>query len=80
MKVTIDIPDDLIQAAHDLARKKKTTFQRLIEDELRLVLAAGYRVRAKKLPQLVTFGEGGPNEAFKDWNWDQIMAEVYGGR
>jgi hypothetical protein len=80
MKTTIEIADDLIQATHDLARKKKTTFARLIEEGLRLVLAGNHRVQIKKLPQLVTFGEGGLNEEFKNWNWDQTRAEVYGGR
>jgi hypothetical protein len=80
MKTTVEIADDLIRRAHNLARQKKTTFPKLIEEGLRLVLADKRSNRVKKLPPLVTFGEGGLNEEFKDWDWDQIRAEVYGGR
>jgi hypothetical protein len=80
MKTTIEIADDLFERAQRLARKERTTFRALAEEGLRLVLAGKQQNRSKKLPPLVTFGEGGPAEEFKDWNWDQIRAEIYRGR
>ena len=79
MKTTIEIADDLFDRAQRLARKERTTFRALAEEGLRLVLAGKLQNRAKKLPPLVTFGEAGPTEAFRDWNWEQIRAEIYRG-
>jgi len=80
MKTTIEIADDLFERAQKLARKERTTFRALTEEGLRLVLAGKHQNRPKKLPPLVTFGEEGPTEEFRDWNWDQIRAEIYKGR
>jgi hypothetical protein len=77
VKTTIEIADELFERAQRLARKEKTTFRALAEEGLRLVLADKRRNRLKKLPPLVTFGEGGPTEEFRDWDWDQIRAEIY---
>jgi len=80
MKTTIEIADDLFERAQRVARKERTTFRALAEEGLRLVLVGKQQNRSKKLPPLVTFGEGGPTEEFKDWHWDQIRAEIYRGR
>ena len=80
MKTTIEIADDLFERAQRLARKKKTTFRALTEAGLRLVLDGKHLKHPRKLAPLVTFGEGGPTDEFKDWNWNQIRDEIYQGR
>ncbi len=80
VKTTIEIADDLFECVQQLARKQKTTFRALTEQGLRLLLGGKHRGAPKKLPPLVTFGAGGPNEEFKDWNWGEIRAEIYRGR
>lgn len=80
MKTTIEIADDLFERAQHLARKKKTTLRALTEEGLRLVLAGKHQVRSKQLPPLVTFGEEGPTEECKNWDWDSINSEIYRGR
>jgi hypothetical protein len=80
VKTTIEIADDLLKRAQQLARKEQTTLRALTEAGLRLVIADRHHARSKKLPPLVTFGRGGPTEEFQDWNWDAIRHEIYRGR
>jgi len=80
MKTTIEIADDLFERTQRLARKQKTSFRALTEAGLRLVIAGKHLKPPGELPPLVTFGDGGPKDAFKDWNWDQVRDEVYRGR
>jgi hypothetical protein len=80
MKTTVEIAQDLAERVQRLARKEKTSVRALTEEGLRLVLARKHHNQRKELPPLVTFGEGGPNREFKDWNWERIRDEIYRGR
>ena len=80
MKTTIEIADDLLVRAQQLAKRRKTTLRALTEEGLRLVLSKGQRGSGKKLPPLVTFRGKGPTAEFKDWNWDKLRDEIYRGR
>jgi hypothetical protein len=80
MKTTIEIADDLFNRAQTVARKRKTTFRALTEEGLRLVLARQNQRPSQRLPPLVTFGEGGLRDEFRDWDWNRIRDEVYRGR
>lgn len=44
------------------------------------IIAGKHRSRRANLPPLVTFGDGGPTDEFKDWDWDRIRDEIYRGR
>ena len=80
MKTTIEIADDLLVRAQEVAKRRKTTLRALTEEGLRLVLSQEQRGSGKKLPRLVTFRGGGPTAEFKDWNWEKLRDEVYRGR
>ena len=80
MKTTIEIADDLFLRVQRLARKEKTSFRALTEAGLRLIVAGQHRDHPARLPPLVTFGGGGPTEAFENWDWDRIRDEIYRGR
>ena len=80
MKTTVEIAEDLAEQVQRLARKERTSVRTLTEEGLRLVLAGKHRNQRKKLPPLVTFGEGGPNPEFEDWSWERIRNAIYGGR
>jgi hypothetical protein len=80
MKTTIEIADDLLARAHQVARRRKTTLRALTEEGLRLVLSKDQVTARKKLPPLVTFRGSGPTPEFKDWNWDKLRDETYRGR
>ena len=80
MKTTIEIADDLMVRAQQVAKRRKTTLRALTEEGLRLVLAKDQRDSGKKLPPLITFRGSGPTPEFKDWNWDKLRDEIYRGR
>ena len=80
MKTTIEIADDLLVRAQQIAKRRKTTLRALTEEGLRLVLSKDSGGSRKKLPRLVTFRGRGPTAEFKDWNWDKLRDETYRGR
>ena len=81
MKTTIEIADDLFERVRRLAREQKTTVRDLTETGLRLVLAGKHRRRPRRMRPLITYGqEGGVHEEFRDWQWQRIRDEIYGGR
>jgi hypothetical protein len=51
MRTTLDIDDDVLQAAKDLARRKKTTAGAIISELARQALGATPAGRATKAPQ-----------------------------
>ncbi len=79
MKTTIEIADDLLERAHRVARKEKTTFRALAEEGLRLVLKEKQQGSAKKLPPLVTFHGQGLTHEFKNASWEAIRDAIYRG-
>jgi len=78
MKTTIEIADDLFERAQQVARREKTTFLSLTEQDLRLVLNET-QVKRKQLPPLVTV-PGTLTEEFRDAPWQKIRDEVSQGR
>ena len=78
MKTTIEIADDLLERAQQVARQEKTTLRALTEQGLRMVLKER-QARRKKLPPLATFRGGGLTEEFKNASWDKIRDEIYQG-
>jgi hypothetical protein len=80
VKTTIEIADDLLIRAQQIAKQNRTTLRALTEEGLRLILDKCQSTPKGDLPPLVTFGTGGPTESFADWNWDRIHNEVYKGR
>jgi len=77
MKTTIEIADDLLVRAQQVARRRKTTLRALTEEGLRMVLCKDEPGRAASLPPLVTFGGDGFTREFKDSNWEQIRDEIF---
>ena len=75
MKTTIDIDDSLLDRAKRLATERSTTLRHLIEEGLRQVVEARPR-RPFKLRD-ASFGQGG---MVRDFDWDQMLDEIYKGR
>ena len=75
MKTTIDIADDLLIRAKDLAKREETTIKQLTEEGLRVVLEqrelASHQVRIE--PFVVTGHAPAP-----DLSWDRLREELYG--
>ena len=79
MKTTIELADDLLTRAQQLAKRRRMTLRALMEEALRLVLANDQSGSEKKLPPLVTFRGTGTTPQFKDWNWGKLRDEIYHG-
>jgi hypothetical protein len=77
MKTTVDISDDLFDAARTVAARERTTLRALIEEGLRAVLELRRtRRRAFRLRDASFMGDGllaGVDLA----NWPEIRAVVY---
>jgi predicted transcriptional regulator len=82
MKTTVELPDDLLQEAQQLARAEGSTMKSLMEEGLRAVIArhraAGQAARFT-LRDASVDGNGLTAE-FAEANWAQIREASYGDR
>lgn len=78
MKTTIDISENLLNRAKELAREEKTTLKELTEEGLRLVISRRARGSARKVKPVVFQGQG-LSPAFRGKSWAEIRDEVYRG-
>jgi hypothetical protein len=78
MKTTIDISDNLLKRAKELARRENTTLRELAEEGLRLVFAQRAR-RAKADVQPVIASGQGLSPEFQGRSWAEIRDEIYRG-
>lgn len=79
MKTTIEIADDVLQAARQAAREDGTTLRRLVEDGLRRVLDE----RSSRVPfQLrdASFHGRGVQPGIRLDDWSRIREIIYEGR
>jgi hypothetical protein len=77
LKTTIEIADDLFERAQLLARREQTTFRRLTEQGLRLVLKSKQQRKPAKLPPLVTVPGKGLTNEFRSGGWEKVRDEFY---
>lgn len=81
MKTTVEIPDPILSAAKETARREGTTLRSLIEEGLRLSLerraareAGGFRLRDASV------GGEGLRPELQGAPWDRVRALAYGDR
>jgi hypothetical protein len=79
MKTTIEISDDLLERSRKLARQEGLTLRALVEEGLRMAVAA-HRQRKPKPFRFPVYGKGGMSEEFRDGGWESIRDEIYRGR
>lgn len=79
MKTTVDLPEQLVHEAQDLARAEGTTLRALVEDGLRDVLTRHRSGPQFRLPDASVDGNGLRPE-FRDAGWDELRAAIYGDR
>jgi hypothetical protein len=79
MKTTIEISDNLLRRAKELARKEKVTIRALTEEGLALVLEARGRRKPCKVKPVVVGGKGLAPE-FREAPWAEIRKAIYEGR
>jgi len=78
MRTTIDISDNLLNRAKELARKEKTTLKELTEEGLSLVLKE-HTSRQPRAIEPVVFDGQGLSEEFRGKSWAEIRDEIYKG-
>lgn len=79
MKTTIDLPDELLLAAQQIARDEGTTLRSVVESGLRAVIARHRSARRFELPDASVTGRGLQPE-FADADWSRIRQASYGDR
>ena len=79
MKITIDLPDELANAAKAHAASQNLTLRALIERGLRMVLRADREAEPFRLRD-ASVGGRGLQPAFRDTDWSQIREAVYESR
>ena len=79
MKTTVDIADDLLNRAKQVAAAEKTTLRALLEEGLRAVLRARRKGRRFRLRDASVDGDG-PAEGVVEGDWDETRDLIYRGR
>ncbi len=78
MKTTVDISDQLLKKAKNLAKVRKTTLKKIIEEGLERSLGLGKRASKFKLKDC-SFGGEGLSEEYKDYRWEDVRSAIYEG-
>lgn len=76
MKTTVNLPDELLREAKELARREQVTLTALIERGLRAVVAEGEQAAAFVLPDASVDGNGVQRE-FRDAPWERIRDAIH---
>ncbi len=79
MKITIDLPDELADAAKAHAASQNVTLRALIERGLRMVLRADPEAEPFRLRDASVGGKG-LQPTFRDAEWSQFREAIYEGR
>lgn len=76
MKTTVNLPDELLRQAQELARRERTTLKQLIETGLRTVVAQRSSGSDFRLPDASVDGNGLRPE-FRGATWEQLRDAIY---
>lgn len=78
-KTTVNLPDELLREAQELARRQRTTLRELIETGLRTVIKQRSLGSTFTLTDASVDGRG-LQPGFRDASWEQIGDAVYDRR
>jgi hypothetical protein len=76
MKTTVNLPDELLREAQELARRERTTLRELIETGLRAVVKQRSGESPFVLEDASVSGRG-LQPAFRGARWEQIRDTIY---
>ena len=76
MKTTVNLPDELLREAQELARREQTTLRELIETGLRAVVRQRSSDSPFELADASVEGRG-LQPAFRGASWQQIRDTIY---
>jgi hypothetical protein len=75
VKITIDLPDDLLERSKAVARRENFTLEALIEEGLRMALRGRTRKRTSTFA-IQPFEGDGLTQEFAAAGWEQIRDEI----
>jgi predicted transcriptional regulator len=78
MKTTVDLPDELLREAQEIARAEGTTLKSVMEEGLRAVIGRHRRAQRFELRDASVSGRGLRPE-FAQADWAAIRDAAYGG-
>lgn len=78
MKTTIDLPDELLREAQELARREGTTLKALVESGLRGVIATQRTGDHDFVLADASVAGEGLTEEFRGAGWPQVREAIYG--
>ncbi|MGB6206005.1 hypothetical protein [Mycobacterium sp.] len=76
MKTTVNLPDELLRAAQEVARRERTTLRELIESGLRAVLKQRSGDSPFVLADASVDGHG-LHQDFRGASWEKIRDAIY---
>jgi hypothetical protein len=76
MKTTVNLPDELVREAQELARRERTTLRELIESGLRAVIKQRCGASSFVLADASVDGLG-LQPAFRGASWEKVRDEIY---
>jgi len=76
MKTTVNLPDELVREAQELARRERTTLRELIETGLRAVVKERSTDTSFVLRDASVDGRG-LQPAFRGASWEHIRDAIY---
>jgi hypothetical protein len=79
MKTTVEISDALLDRAREQARRSGLPVRALIEEGLRIVLEREASPPSYRLPDR-SVGEAEGTNPLESLTWQDLRAEIYGGR
>lgn len=79
MKTTIELPDSLLEAVREMARREKSTLKALMERALHRLLEESGQEPAFKLRRVSFRGEG-LQPGLESASWERIRELSYEGR
>lgn len=77
MKTTVNLPDELLREAREVARRERTTVKELIETGLRTVVEQRSRESRFVLADASVDGRG-LQPGFRGASWDEVRDAIYG--
>ena len=80
MKTTVEIPDDLLREAKDMATAENTTLRALIEEGLRRVLSRRRSGEERFVLRDAGVEGRGVKAGLTEGKWDDIQDLIYRGR
>jgi hypothetical protein len=80
MKTTIEVPDDLLTEAKQVAAQENTTLRSLVEEGLRWALARRRKKAARFTLRDASVDGRGVREGVTEGDWESVRELVYRGR